>query len=67
MIPNEVKEVIRYFLDLLGLNSKTIIFLLAMVFLGVFSWIFFPKDNPIEEYAESQIQLKTGVKIDFSP
>lgn len=49
-----------------GLLIGFVVTLVASI-VGVTSWIFLPKDNPIEQAAEKIIKDMTGVDVDLSP
>ena len=44
----------------------TVIVLVISTLIGMFSWKFLKKDNPLEQMAEKVIEAHTGMDIDFT-
>ncbi len=67
MMPNEVKDMMRTIILFMMRHSKKIVILILLALLGISSWIYLPFDNPIEQFAENEIEKISGFKIDLSP
>lgn len=64
MLPKEIQDPVQKWIQENGLFALIII---ACVLVALTSLIYFPRDNPIEQAAEKEIESITGVRIDLTP
>lgn len=64
MIPKELRD---EFIAFWEQNWAIALIITMCVGTALFSLLYLPKDNPIEQAAEKVIEEETGVKLDFSP
>lgn len=64
MLPEEIKLKLEFWLKE---NWMVALIILGCTIVALGSLIWFPKDNRIEELAEKEIEVLTGIPVDFTP
>lgn len=64
MLPDEIKLQI---IDWIQRNGLFALIVIGCVIVALTSLLFLPKDNPIEQAAEKEIEIISGLKVDLTP